>query len=262
VAAAVGAVIWRVPMVVAEQNAVAGAVNRLAGRFAKFCAVSFDGTDLPRSVVTGNPVRADVLAVDRERDRTSARQQLGVPTDRVFIVVVSGSLGARRVNAAVREALPAWADRGDLAIRHVIGRRDWETMSEAPIDLPTDGLIYDLVEYEDRMDLVFAAADLLLGRAGGTTVAELAEVGLPGVLVPLPGAPRDHQSANAAALVAAGAAILIPDAELDGDRLVADLEPLLAEPLRLGQMAESARGLAHPDAAERVVALMEQVARV
>jgi len=262
VAAAVGAVIWRVPMVVAEQNAVAGAVNRLAGRFAKVCAVAFEGTDLPRSVVTGNPVRADVLAVDRERDRTSARQHLGVPTDRVFIAVVSGSLGARRVNTAVREALPAWADRSDLAIRHVIGRRDWDTMSEAPIDLPPDGLIYDLVEYEDRMDLVLAAADLLIGRAGGTTVAELAEVGLPGVLVPLPGAPRDHQTANAASLVAAGAAILIPDAELDGNRLVTELAPILVEPSRLMRMSESARGLAHPDAAERLVALMEQVARV
>jgi UDP-N-acetylglucosamine:LPS N-acetylglucosamine transferase len=180
----------------------------------------------------------------------------------VFIAVVSGSLGARRVNTAVREALPAWADRSDLAIRHVIGRRDWDTMSEAPIDLPPDGLIYDLVEYEDRMDLVFAAADLLIGRAGGTTVAELAEVGLPGVLVPLPGAPRDHQTANAASLVATGAAILIPDAELNGNRLATELEPILAEPSRLVRMAESAHGLAHPDAAERLVALMEQVARV
>jgi undecaprenyldiphospho-muramoylpentapeptide beta-N-acetylglucosaminyltransferase len=254
----VAAVIWRVPIVVAEQNAVAGAVNRLAGRFAKVCAVTFPGTDLPRSIVTGNPVRAEVLAVDRQRDRESARIALGIPLDRVLIAVVAGSLGARSVNGAVREALGYWAGRGDLAIRHVIGRRDWEVMKDSPIALPPDGLLYETVEYEQRMDLVYAAADLLIGRAGGTTVAELAEVGLPGVLVPLPGAPRDHQTANAAALVGSGAAILIPNGELDGARLVDEIQPLLNDRARLQAMAESARGLAMPDAAVRVAELMER----
>jgi len=254
----VAAVIWRVPIVVAEQNAVAGAVNRLAGRFAKVCAVTFPGTDLPRSIVTGNPVRAEVLAVDRQHDRESARIALGIPLDRVLIAVVAGSLGARSVNGAVREALGSWVERGDLAIRHVIGRRDWEVMKDSPIALPTDGLLYETVEYEQRMDLVYAAADLLIGRAGGTTVAELAEVGLPGVLVPLPGAPRDHQTANAAALVGSGAAILIPNGELDGERLVREINPLLDDPARLHAMAESASRLAMPDAAVRVAELMEQ----
>jgi len=258
VSCVVAAVIWRVPIVVAEQNAVAGAVNRLAGRFAKVCAVTFPGTDLPRSIVTGNPVRAEVLAVDRQRDRESARSALGIPLDRVLIAVVAGSLGARSVNGAVREALGYWAERRDLAIRHVIGRRDWEVMKDSPIALPPDGLLYETVEYEQRMDLVYAAADLLIGRAGGTTVAELAEVGLPGVLVPLPGAPRDHQTANAAALVGSGAAILIPNGELDGARLVGEIQPLLDDPARLHAMAESARGLAMPDAALRVAELMER----
>lgn len=261
VACVVGAVLWRVPMVVAEQNAVAGAVNRLAGRFARVCAVSFPGTDLPRSVVTGNPVRAEVLAVDRARDRAAARAALDVPADRVMIAVVSGSLGARRVNRAVREALAVWADRGDLLIRHVVGRRDWDEMREPPIELPADGLRYQVVQYEDRMDLVFAAADLLIGRAGGTTVAELIQVGLGGVLVPLPGAPRDHQRANGAALAATGAAIVIPDAELDGHRLVATVGPLLDEPTMLMTMGAAARSMAHPDAAARVAALMDEVAR-
>lgn len=258
VACAVAAVIWRVPIVVAEQNAVAGAVNRLAGRFAKVCAVAFPGTDLPRSVVTGNPVRAEVLAVDRHRDRAAARSALGIPVDRTLIAVVAGSLGARSVNDAVREALSSWADRGDLAVRHVIGRRDWESMKDSPVALPSGGLLYETVEYEQRMDLVYAAADLLIGRAGGTTVAELAEVGVPGVLVPLPGSPRDHQSANAMALVGAGAAIRIPNGELNGARLVREIQPLLDDPTKLAAMAEAARGLARPDAAVRVAELMEQ----
>ena len=111
------------------------------------------------------------------------------------------------------------------------------------------------------MDLVLAAADLLIGRAGGTTVAELAEVGLPGVLVPLPGAPRDHQTANGAALERAGAVIMIPNEELDGQRLLDAIDPLLQSPERLDRMAAAAKGLAHPDAAIRVAALMDQVAR-
>jgi len=108
------------------------------------------------------------------------------------------------------------------------------------------------------MDQLLGAADLLVGRAGGTTVAELAEVGLGAVLVPLPIAPRDHQTANAAALVRVGAAILVPDGELDGARLVEEVQPLLDDPDRLVAMAAAARTLARPDAADRVADLVEQ----
>ncbi len=261
VACAIGAVLWRVPIVVAEQNARAGAANRLAGWFARAAAVPFPETDLPRKVVTGNPVRPEVLAIDRGRDRPAARAALGLPADRVVVAVVTGSLGARRVNQAVRAAIPAWADRADLAVRHVVGSRDFDAMQADPPEVAPGGLVYQAVRYEDHMDLLLAAADLLVGRAGGTTVAELAEVGLAALLVPLPIAPRDHQTANAAALVRAGAAILVPDAELDGDRLVRELQPLLDEPARLAAMGAAARSLARPDAADRVADLVEAHAR-
>jgi UDP-N-acetylglucosamine--N-acetylmuramyl-(pentapeptide) pyrophosphoryl-undecaprenol N-acetylglucosamine transferase len=260
VACVLGAILWRVPLVVTEQNARAGAANRLAGRFARACAVPFDETDLPRKVVTGNPVRPDVLAVDRVAGRDAARAELGLPADRTVIAVVTGSLGARKVNRAVRGAVERWGHRRDLAVRHVVGTRDFDAFAADPPalpDRPEDGLVYQLVRYEDHMDQVLTAADLLIGRAGGTTVAELAEVGLASVLVPLPIAPRDHQTANAGPLVRAGAAILVPDAELDADRLVDELTPLLDEPSRLVAMGEAARRLAHPDAAERVADLVE-----
>jgi UDP-N-acetylglucosamine--N-acetylmuramyl-(pentapeptide) pyrophosphoryl-undecaprenol N-acetylglucosamine transferase len=259
VACVLGAVLWRVPLVVTEQNARAGAANRLAGRFAAACAVPFDETDLPRQVVTGNPVRAEVLAVDRRSGRQAARQALDLPPDRTVVAVVTGSLGSRRVNDAVRGAARQWADRHDVAIRHVIGSRDFD--STPALDLPPGGLHYQAVRYEDRMDLVLAAADLLIGRAGGTTVAELAEVGLASVLVPLPAAPRDHQTANAGPLVRAGAAMLVPDDQLDADRLVAEITPLLDDPARLAAMGAAARTLAHPDAADRVADLVEDHAR-
>jgi undecaprenyldiphospho-muramoylpentapeptide beta-N-acetylglucosaminyltransferase len=261
----VGAILWRVPMVVSEQNARASAANRLAGRFAKACAVPFEGTDLPRAVVTGNPVRPEILAVDRARDRDRARTELDLPADRTVIGVVSGSLGSTKVNRAVEALAARWSDRDDLAIHHAVGARDWDATqgSGAASDRPdtADGLVYHRVRYEERVDLVYAAADLFVGRAGGSTVAELTNVGLGGVLVPLPIATRDHQTANAEALVAIGAAVRVPDAELDTDRLESVLSPLLAEPGRLEAMAAAAHRLAHPDAAARVAALAEEHAR-
>jgi UDP-N-acetylglucosamine--N-acetylmuramyl-(pentapeptide) pyrophosphoryl-undecaprenol N-acetylglucosamine transferase len=257
---AVGARLARVPVVVTEQNARAGAASRLAGRFAAASAVPFAETDLPRKVVTGNPVRPEILAVDRQRDRASARTALGLPADRTVLAVFSGSLGARRINQAVRGALPTWADRGDLAVRHVVGARDWDDLGPPP-ELPEGGLVYQAVRYEERMDLLLAAADLAVCRAGGTTVAELAEVGLPAVLVPLPGAPRDHQTANAGALARAGAAVVVGDDELDAGRLADLVESLASDPAALSSMGAAALGLARPDAADRVAILVEEHAR-
>jgi undecaprenyldiphospho-muramoylpentapeptide beta-N-acetylglucosaminyltransferase len=260
VACTVGAVLWRVPIVVTEQNAKAGAANRLAGRFAKAAAVPFPETDLRRKVVAGNPVRPEILELDRARDRTAARTALGLPQDRTVIAVFSGSLGARSINDAVRALLPVWRDRTDLAIRHVIGSRDWDDLGTPP-DLPAGGLLYQAVRYEDHMDLLLAAADMAVTRAGGNTIAELAVAGLPAVLVPLPVAPRDHQTANAAVLMRAGGAILVPDHEISAQRLADELEPLLAEPAHLAAMADAVQTVAYRDAADRVARLVEEHAR-
>ena len=258
---AVAAVALRVPLVVVEQNAVPGAANRLVARFARASAVSFPGTDLPRAEVTGNPVRPEILAVDRASGRDPARATLGLPADRRVVGAFGGSLGARRINLAVVDALRVWADRADLAVRHVVGERDWDLVSAALPTLPEGGVVYQQVRYEERMDLLMTAVDLLVGRAGGTTVAELAAVGLPAVLVPLPIAPGDHQTANGRALERAGAAVVVPDAELDGPRLVAEVDQLLGDPRRLEAMAAAAAGCARHDAADRVAALVERHAR-
>ena len=260
VAGTVGAVIARVPLVVTEQNARASLANRLAGRFAVASAVPVDGTDLPRAVVTGNPVRPEVVAA-ASRSQADARAELGVPADRTLVVAMSGSLGSRRVNQAVIGAVERLAARGDLAVRHVIGRRDWRSEHAPEPRLGPDPAIwYEAVEYEHRSDLLLAAADVFVGRSGGT-VAELTVVGVPAVLVPLPGAPADHQTANAAALVAAGAARLLADADCDGDSLAAVLTDIVDEPGRLDAMAAASRRLGRPDAAARVAELLEEHAR-
>jgi UDP-N-acetylglucosamine--N-acetylmuramyl-(pentapeptide) pyrophosphoryl-undecaprenol N-acetylglucosamine transferase len=265
VPAALAAVARRVPIVVAEQNAVPGAANRLVGRFARACAVSFVDTDLPRAVVTGNPVRTEVRAVDRSRDRDAARATFGVDAGRSFVAIFGGSLGARRINDAVLDAVESWSHRGDLAVRHVIGERDWPRYVEranaiAAAVSPTT-IQYQPVMYEDDMPSLYAAADLVVCRSGATSVAELAVVGLPAVLVPLPGAPGDHQTANARALVDVGAAVLLPDPQCDGVRLATEIDSLLAEPGALARMGAAARSSARPDAADAVAQLVERWAK-
>lgn len=253
----IGAVLWRVPLVVMEQNARAGAASRLAARFAKRCCVPFAQTDLPKKVVTGNPVRKEVLAVSRETQRDAARSLLNIEGNRRLIAVVTGSLGARKVNEAVFAAVELLADRQDLSVYHVVGSRDWDQWSQR---LPApDGLQYQAVRYENHMENVLAAADLLISRAGGSTVAEVAQVGIASVLIPLPNAPRDHQTANAQALVAVGAARCLADQDLSGERLVNELRSLLEKDDQLEQMARAAKSLAVDDPAARVADVIEEV---
>ena len=260
VAVALAAVLRRIPVVVAEQNAVPGAANRLVARFAKAAAVAFDGTPLPRAVVTGNPVRREIVVLGQAADRNAARAALGVGTGRRLVLVTGGSLGALRINLATIEAVGAWRERGDLAVHHVVGRRDWDRISTM---VPTDpgALAYRAVPYEDDMPTVLAAADLAVCRSGSGTCFELAAMGLPAVLVPSPFVTADQQTRNAEQLVRAGAAVVVPDADLDGDRLVAEVDRLLADDAARAAMSAAARGWARPDAAEAIAALAEEHAR-
>jgi undecaprenyldiphospho-muramoylpentapeptide beta-N-acetylglucosaminyltransferase len=256
-----GAALSGVPVVVAEQNAVPGAANRLVARSAKASAVSFPGTALPRAVLTGNPVREEVLAVDRDRDRDGARTALGTPAFRTMIAVFGGSLGALRLNRAVFAMAEAWRGRSDLAVYHVIGNRDWNLLTREREAASGGALWYRAIRYEDDMPTVFAAADLVICRAGASSVAEIAAVGLPSILVPLPGAPGDHQTANALALVRADASVLVTDAEMTAGRLVPAADALLADAARRSAMGTAARAASHRDAAVRVADLLEEHAR-
>lgn len=259
---ALAAVLRRIPIVVAEQNAAPGAANRLVGRWAKACAVSFPGTPLPRAVVTGNPVRPEVLAIDRARDAAAARTKLGVEPDRRLVLIFGGSLGALRINRAAVAAVQRWAGRGDLHVRHVIGSRDWDEITASGSPLPPGApLRYDAVEYDDDMPTSLAAADLVVCRSGASTSFELLAAGLPSVLVPSPFVTADHQTANARHLEAAGAAVVVPDRELDGGRLTATVDGLLADPRQLEAMGAAARAASAPRAADDIAALVERYAR-
>lgn len=254
---ALAAALLRIPLVLSEQNAVPTSTHRLVARFAAASAVPYQGTPLPRPVVTGNPVRPEILAVDASpAGRAEARRGLGLPEDAVVIAAFGGSLGARTINAAVLDLLGRW-DGAPLAIRHALGERDWE-WAQANTPAPGPGIVaYQPVPYEDRMPQLLAACDLVVARSGGS-VAELAVVGRAAILVPLPIAPYDHQAHNAQQLVRAGAAIMLRDPELTGDRLVTELRDLLADgPARVRAMGDAARTIGRPDAADAVAAVVE-----
>ena len=244
------AVVLRVPLVVAEQNAVPGAANRLLGRFARACAVSFADTALPRPDLTGNPVRAAIRSA--VGSRSEARDRIGVD-DRPLLVAFGGSLGARRINRAMANFVEGWSG-APLVVHHVVGDRGWVTGEMATV-VPAE-VEYSAVAYEHDMPTLLAAADLVVCRSGATSVAELAVLGIPSILVPLPGAPGDHQTANARHLAGTGGAVLLPDADLDGSALEEVLGELLSDAGRREVMAEAARSVAIPDAADRVVDLI------
>ena len=262
--AALSAVILGVPLVLVNVDAVPGAANRLLGRFARASAVGWEGTPLPRSVVTGTPVRPEITLVTRSpEDRRSARTKLGLPPGRLTIAAFGGSLGARRINQAVAALAAMWSERQDLSIYHVVGRRDWDESAQDEEADQSDaaGLCYRRVAYEDRMPLVYGAADVVVCRAGAMTVAELAVTGVPAILVPLPGAPSDHQSANARVLEQVGAAVLLPDATCDGDHLSRVLAPLLGDGGRLESMGKAAAAMGRADAADAGAVVVEDSAR-
>jgi UDP-N-acetylglucosamine--N-acetylmuramyl-(pentapeptide) pyrophosphoryl-undecaprenol N-acetylglucosamine transferase len=263
--AGVAAVLTRVPLVCMTTDSVPGAVNGLLGRFAKANAVAFAGTDLPRTHVTGTPVWPQLASLQRDAEgRAASRVELSLPPDRQTVACAGGSLGARQVNRAVADLAAAWAAHADRALYHVTGRRDYEAFVPAGSPVTEDGgdgLRYRVVPFEDKMPDFYNAADVCVVRAGAMTVAELLISGTPAILVPLPGAPRDHQTRNAEALVGMGAAVLIPDHECTGRRLALELDALLADPGRLQAMCRAARENGHPDAAARVAELVDAHAR-
>jgi UDP-N-acetylglucosamine--N-acetylmuramyl-(pentapeptide) pyrophosphoryl-undecaprenol N-acetylglucosamine transferase len=271
--AGLAAVALRIPLVVLNADVEPGLANRVLSRFAKVCAIANPATRLPHAVVTGAPIREQILAVRRTPEtRQAARRTLGIPDGRTTLCFTGGSLGAQRINLVAESLSDRWSARGDLAIYLQTGRRNYEgLLDRADARRPgTDqksvvgGLWRRIVAFQDQMELLYEAADVMVCRAGAMTVAELATTGVPSVLVPLGGAPSDHQSQNARVLAGAGAAVLVPDPECQSERLASVLEELLGDPVRLAAMTEAAlelgRQLGHLGAGARIAELVCRVA--
>ena len=248
----------RIPYVVVSYDRRPGLVSKLLARKATACAVAFPGSALPHAVLTGAPVRQELIALDRHGARAAARRALDLPDDRFVVAVMCGSQGAGAVNDVVTGTVERLATRRDLAVYHVVGERFLE--SAAPARDGADGILYRVIGYEHRMPQLYAAADLLVTRAGAGTIAELATVGAPAIVVPWPDAAENHQVDNAKVLSDVGAAVLVEQEHLTVDRLVAEIERLAADRGALDELATRARDAGEMHRSGRLVALVEEVA--
>jgi len=255
----------RVPLVLHEQNAVPGLANRLASRWARAVALSFAeaAPRFPRrarTVVTGNPVRDAIARVGPERDALAAeaREKLGLEDGRRTVVVFGGSQGALHLDRAAAGAVPLLGEREDLQLLIITGPAH---VDEVERRLPrTAPLPVRTVPFVERMELVYAAADLAVARAGAGTIAELTVAGIPALLIPYPYATGDHQEANARALQRAGGAAVLLDDQLEPEILAERMLEML-EPVRLKAMGERAAAFGKPNAAEALADLVADAAR-
>jgi UDP-N-acetylglucosamine--N-acetylmuramyl-(pentapeptide) pyrophosphoryl-undecaprenol N-acetylglucosamine transferase len=246
----IAAALRHIPLIVMEPNMVPGFANRKVARYVYRALVGFEATQrcFPegRSEVTGLPVRPEFFAVNRKIG--------GAFT----VLITGGSRGARTLNRASRESWHFFREGGaDIRIIHQTGTAEHAALAKEFID---SGLEGEVVPFISNMACAFAQADIVLARAGAGSVNEIAAAGKPSILVPLPFAADDHQRKNAQMLVDAGAARMVLDGEMNGERLFREIETLRENRAELDQMGERVRQFAHPGAAERAADVMEEAA--
>ncbi|MEO9324664.1 undecaprenyldiphospho-muramoylpentapeptide beta-N-acetylglucosaminyltransferase [Nocardioides sp. C4-1] len=241
----------KLPLVVHEQNSLPGLANKAGARVASRVAVSFPDTPLKGAEYVGLPIRRMISTLDRAALRAEARAFFGLDPDRPTLVVTGGSQGARRLNQAVSGAARALGEAG-VQVLHVVGPKGEASPEQT-------GAPYVVVPYVDRMDYALAAADLMVCRGGASSVVEAAATGVPAIFVPLP-IGNGEQRMNASAIVEAGGALMVDDADLTADR-VADTVPALAtDESRLAAMSAAASGLVPRDADDKLAAIVAEEA--
>ena len=249
-----------VPIVLHEQNSVMGKANAQLAKQATSVALTFDtareqaerSTD-GQVITTGNPVRPEMLATSREQ----ARAQLGLDEDDVFVLVFGGSRGARNLNKGFAAIARKLLEDPRVRLMHATGPRDHAQIAEMLGNREELGDRYHLVDYIDRMDTIMPAADLVISRAGSTSIAEIAALAIPSILVPFPHATGDHQRKNARALTEVGAAVMLDDDDLDTPLFGKTVTDLIADQNTREEMSRRSRSLATQDA----LSALEHVAR-
>ena len=259
--------VMRVPVVLLEGNAAPGRTNAVLARFARAVAVTSDDASarIPggRALVTGLPVRPEVYSTPR----SEGIRAFGLDPGRRTVLVIGGSQGAAALNTAVEEMARRLAERTDLQILHQTGR-GWSGTQAGAAQAPRrettaargdGGIRHVRVPYFDQIGLAYGCADLVISRCGATALAEITACGLPAILVPYRYAAGGHQAENAAPLARAGAGVVVADEALNGDALAREVFNILDVPGRRDVMAARSRALGRPDAADRVLALLERV---
>ena len=238
-----------VPIVVHEANARAGLANRVGARFADAVAETVPNS-LPRAQLIGIPLRKAIETLDRKSMRIQARNHFGIKNEATCILVFGGSQGSVKLNSVVEDCLNSKVF-GDIVVLHSVGLKNEFPRPESDNYRP--------LNYIDRMDLAYAAADFVIGRAGAMTVAELTAVGLPACLVPLP-IGNGEQSLNATPVVEVGGAIMISDLEFNADFVRDYVLPIVTDPTKIIAMSKASSSLGHKDSAADLARLVLSIA--
>ncbi|MFE5210697.1 undecaprenyldiphospho-muramoylpentapeptide beta-N-acetylglucosaminyltransferase [Streptomyces sp. NPDC056600] len=239
-----------VPIVIHEANARPGLANKIGSRYASRVAVATPDSKLRGARYIGIPLRRSIATLDRAAVRAEARAAFGLDPNLPTLLVTGGSQGARRLNEVVQRIAPRLQQSG-VQILHAVGPKNELPQVHQMPGMPP----YIPVSYLDRMDLAYAAADMMLCRAGAMTVAELSAVGLPAAYVPLP-IGNGEQRLNAQPLVKAGGGMLVDDAELTEDWVLQNVMPVLTDPHQLYQMSRAAAEFGRRDADELLVGMV------
>ncbi|GJM04345.1 MAG: UDP-N-acetylglucosamine--N-acetylmuramyl-(pentapeptide) pyrophosphoryl-undecaprenol N-acetylglucosamine transferase [marine bacterium B5-7] len=250
----VAAWLMRIPLLIHEQNAIAGLTNKLLAPFAVSVMAAFPGAfkESAKITITGNPVRTDIANLPKPEKRSlhnDARQ--------IKVLVLGGSLGAKALNDVVPKSLLGLCNDYEIEVKHQCGEKHYATTSTA---YNSDSLKSEVTAFIDDMASAYAWADIVVCRAGALTVAELAACGVGSILIPFPYAVDDHQTANANYLASEGAAVLLQETQLNVEKLKEIFVKLLHAPDQLLQMAIKARLLAKPEATKLVANLCMEAA--
>ncbi len=247
-----------VPSLIHEQNVYPGLTVKGSEKYVKYLAVSFDETvnlmnAKEKCVVTGNPIRTEILLADK----TAARKKLGI--DKPFVLVFGGSLGAQKINDTMLGVIPKLAEKGGIRLLFGTGDRNFEAVESAVSSLGIDSDDIEVVPYIDNMAEVMAAADIVIARSGAITVSELAALGKPAILIPSPNVVRNHQEQNAREFEKNNAAEVITEDELSADVLYDRITAMLSDTDRLSAMSQNLIKMAKTDALPRLYELMKKM---
>jgi UDP-N-acetylglucosamine--N-acetylmuramyl-(pentapeptide) pyrophosphoryl-undecaprenol N-acetylglucosamine transferase len=259
------AAIMGIPTIIQEQNVIPGVTNRILARFVKKVAVGypeavkFFGKHRDKVVVTGNPIRDEVITADR----AEALKAFSLDPGKVTLLVSGGSRGARSINNAMAEIYEWFVQHNEIQILHVTGNSEYnnivDSIRESGIDIGKAGNI-SIIPYLHNMPQALAVADIAIFRAGAIALAELTALGIPAILIPYPYAAENHQEFNARVLENQGAAIVIRDTELTGLRLKVVLEKLLADRDKVEKMTQASKKIGRPEAAKTIAKIAVSLA--
>lgn len=260
-----GAVVYaakklNIPTIIHEQNSIPGITNKFLSRYAAKIAICFPETadyfPQEKVVLTGNPRGQEVASIKK----TAILAEYGLKTEMPTVVIFGGSRGALKINQAFIEALPHFEGK-EYQVLYASGQRYYEELQEK-VKLQEKKLTNVSIQpYIDKMAEVMANVELMVGRAGATSIAEFTALGLPAVLIPSPYVTNDHQTKNAQSLVKKGAAKMIRDQDLTGETLVAAIDMILLDPLQQNTMSEASKKEGIPDASDRLYRIVEEITK-